>query len=170
MTDGLNCIRMKKDSLFTGQGSYFGNRHNSPNLIACGYDSNEDCVLPYGVFKLIKRNVARGIHTQICHLISCLFKAFKCVQNCMMLQYGRYNMLSFIFFHYSGGSYSPIISFCSTTGNKYLIRSAAERGSYFCPGVFHRFFCTSSKGIYGRRVTVFFSQIRHHFLQGMPGQ
>ncbi len=111
MTDSLNGIGEEKNLLFFCYFCYFGDRHNGTYLVVCIHYGNERRIVAYRVAHCFGRNHAVLVDIKICHLKTLFFQCLHRVENGVMLDLCRYQVLALSYIGICRSSYCPVIGF-----------------------------------------------------------
>ena len=123
----LNRVRMKDNTLFPANLSYFGNRQNGTDLIVCIHHGDQTRIVAYRVLHLFGSDVCVVFNIKQINFKALFFQLFKSVKNRMMLKCSGYNMLFAFSFSYSrSGYYSLIIRFTPARREVYFFWGTAE--------------------------------------------
>ena len=102
---------MEKDSVLFGDGSDFLDRLDGTDLVVCKHNGDQDGLRCDGFLKLIQLHNTVLIYIHVCDLGSALFlQILAGMKDCMMLDLGGDDVISFGFICFKSGFQCPVVS------------------------------------------------------------
>ena len=152
--------------MFSGNTSDFFDWLNRTDLVVCKHNRNQNCLRCDRFLQFIKTDNTILIYIEIGDLCSSfLLKIFTGVQDCMMLDLGCDDMISFGFICFKGCLECPVVSLASACCKVDFFFFGIQDIRYLLSSSCHCLFALLSKIINTGRVSIVLGKVRKHCLK-----
>ena len=148
--------------MFSGNAADFFDRLNRTDLVVCKHHRDQDRIRTDCLFQLIQFKYPIFIYINIGNGKSSFFQIFAGVKDCMMLNFGCDDVVSFGFICFKGCLECPVVSLASACCKVDVFFPCIQDIRYLLSSSCHCLFALLSKIINTGRVSIKFRKIRKH--------
>ena len=135
---------------------------NRTDFIVCCHNRNQNRIRTDSCLQLVQLYFTIFIYIDIGNFISLFLQPLRSMQNRMMLNGSRDNMLSLIGICFCSCLQCPVIRFTSATGEINFFCFSTDHIGNRLTGMIHTALCFSCKTVNCRRITIVFCEIWYH--------
>ena len=153
---------MEKDSMLLRDLPDFFDRFDGPDLIIGKHYRQKDRIRTDRLFYLLRIHKSKFVHRQIRHLKAPLFQILSRMQDRVMLDPGRNDVLSFGRVRLGRRHQRPVIGLASAAGKINLIVLCSQRSRDHCSRMGHCLFARIGKPVHRRWISIMLRIKRQH--------